>query len=111
MLQVVWWYVFQANLRERYVGGEKGKRDVNAKWTLYLKTTILKYETERLKTKLTDSFEKSTDSDAKQTMTDGKPTVIHWIDARWRAKRQCVKSIYPFYQIDPNSDQNGKLLQ
>lgn len=43
----------------------------------------LKYETDQLKTKSTDSFAKSKDADAKQTISDPKPTLIHWNDARW----------------------------
>ena len=58
------------------MGGGKGKKDVNAKLTTNFKN-ILKYKTDHLKIKSTDSFAKSTDSDAKSTITDAKPTCIH----------------------------------
>lgn len=43
--------------------------------------TYLKYETDQLKTKQTASF--------------AKPTVLHWINARWLAKRYIKEKSYP----------------
>lgn len=45
-----------------------------------------KYETNQFKTKQV-SFEKLADTDAKQMITDATPTVMHKINARWRAKK------------------------
>lgn len=61
--------------RTLWVVGRVKKTLMQNKKLIFL--NILKYETEQLKTKLTDLFVKSTDIDAKQTITDGKPSVNH----------------------------------
>lgn len=55
---------------------------------------MLKYETDKLKTKSTASFAKSTDTGAKHTITDAKLTVMNCIYHRWRANRYQEKSNY-----------------
>jgi hypothetical protein len=57
------------------MGGGKGKKDVNAKLATNF-INILKYKTNHLIQKSTDSFAftKSTVSNAKPTITDAKPS-------------------------------------
>lgn len=54
------------------MGGGKGKKDVNVKLTF---RSMLKYGTDKLKTKSRASLAKSTDSDATQMITNVKPIV------------------------------------
>lgn len=72
------------------MGGGKGKKDVNAK----RKTNFLKHGKIRNSTSLTNlkqnqqPFLKNQQASMQnKTITDAKPTVMHWINARWRAKR------------------------
>lgn len=72
------------------MGGGKWKKDVNAK----RKTNFLKHGKIRNSTSLTNlkqnqqPFLKNQQASMQnKTITDAKPTVMHWINARWRAKR------------------------
>lgn len=53
---------------------------------------MLKYEIDKLKSKLAASFTKSTDINAKQIVNDAKLTVMYRINARWRTKKYQEKS-------------------